>query len=260
MDPALRDFWQFHASLMEPWDGPACVTFTDGTVVGAVLGPQRITARHGGGALSTTASSSPARAACSTCRRPQIVAKGRLEPGRMFLIDTAAGRIVHRRRDQDMDSPVPIRTASGCTPGCSTSTTLPDRGRVQPNHESVVRRQIAFGYTEEDLRILLTPDGGLRGRAARLDGHRHPDGGALASARAALRLLRRTLRAGDQSAAGRDPRRGRHLDLPASWAPSRTCSSRPPRRAARSCCAGPCSTTTNSTRSSTSTTTANTRA
>ena len=63
-----RDFWQFHASLMEPWDGPACVTFTDGTVVGAVLDRNGLRP-DGGGAPSTTASSSPARAAC--LRRPQ---------------------------------------------------------------------------------------------------------------------------------------------------------------------------------------------
>ena len=117
--------------------------------------------------------------------------------------------------------------------------TLPDRARVQPNHESVVRRQIAFGYTEEDLRILLTPMAASGGRAARIDGHRHPDRGAVAAIPAALRLLRRTLRPGDQPAAGRHPRGDRHLDGRASWVPSRTCSSPPRRRVARSCCSWP---------------------
>ena len=91
--PARRAFWQFHASLMEPWDGPACVTFTDGTVVGAVLDrnglrpgrwwrtiDDRIILASESGVLDVPSA--------------EIVAKGRLEPGKMFLIDTAAGRIV----------------------------------------------------------------------------------------------------------------------------------------------------------------------
>ena len=86
----------------------------------------------------------------------QIVAKGRLEPGKMFLIDTAAGRIV---ADDEIKAEL-----AGADPygewlhaGLLDLKTLPDRVRAQPNHESVVRRQVAFGYTEEDLRILLTP-------------------------------------------------------------------------------------------------------
>ena len=150
-----RDFWQFHASLMEPWDGPACVTFTDGTVVGAVLDrnglrpgrwwrtiDDRVILASESGVLDVPSA--------------QIVAKGRLEPGKMFLIDTAAGRIVP---DDEIKAEL-----AGAHPygewlhaGLLDLTTLPDRVRAQPNHESVVRRQIAFGYTEEDLRILLTP-------------------------------------------------------------------------------------------------------
>ncbi len=155
MDPAERAFWQFHASLMEPWDGPACVTFTDGTLVGAVLDrnglrpgrwwrtlDDRIILASESGVLDVPSA--------------QIVAKGRLQPGKMFLIDTAAGRIVG---DDEFKE-----TLAGQRPygewlhsGLLDIKTLPDRARVQPNHESVVRRQIAFGYTEEDLRVLLTP-------------------------------------------------------------------------------------------------------
>ena len=155
MDPAVRAFWQFHASLMEPWDGPACVTFTDGTLVGAVLDrnglrpgrwwrtiDDRIILASESGVLDVPSA--------------QIVAKGRLQPGKMFLIDTAAGRIVP---DYEIKSEL-----AGAQPygewlhsGLLDLKTLPDRVRAQPNHDSVVRRQIAFGYTEEDLRILLTP-------------------------------------------------------------------------------------------------------
>src|SRR5437763_12257434 len=93
MDPKRRAFYQFHASLMEPWDGPACVTFTDGTLVGAVLDrnglrpgrwwrtfDDRIILASESGVLDVPSA--------------EIVAKGRLQPGKMFLIDTAQGRIV----------------------------------------------------------------------------------------------------------------------------------------------------------------------
>ncbi|AEV75066.1 glutamate synthase family protein [Mycolicibacterium rhodesiae NBB3] len=155
MGPGERAFWQFHASLMEPWDGPACVTFTDGTLVGAVLDrnglrpgrwwrtlDDRIILASESGVLDVPSA--------------QIVAKGRLQPGKMFLIDTAAGRIVS---DDEIKESLAAQEPYGewLHAGLLDIATLPDRARVQPNHESVVRRQIAFGYTEEDLRILLTP-------------------------------------------------------------------------------------------------------
>ena len=155
MDPAERAFWQYHASLMEPWDGPACVTFTDGTLVGAVLDrnglrpgrwwrtiDDRVILASESGVLDVPSS--------------QIVAKGRLQPGKMFLVDTAEGRIVS-------DDEIKERLAKQepyeewLHAGLLDVATLPERVRVQPNHESVVRRQISFGYTEEELRVLLTP-------------------------------------------------------------------------------------------------------
>jgi glutamate synthase domain-containing protein 2/glutamate synthase domain-containing protein 1/glutamate synthase domain-containing protein 3 len=150
-----RAFWQFHASLMEPWDGPACVTFTDGTLVGAVLDrnglrpgrwwrtiDDRVILASESGVLDVPSA--------------QIVAKGRLQPGKMFLIDTAAGRIVG---DDEIKQRLAEKEPYGewLHAGLLDLNTLPDRTRVQPNHDSVVRRQISFGYTEEDLRILLTP-------------------------------------------------------------------------------------------------------
>jgi glutamate synthase (NADPH) large chain len=150
-----RDFWQFHASLMEPWDGPACVTFTDGTVVGAVLDrnglrpgrwwrtiDDRVILASESGVLDVPSA--------------QIVAKGRLEPGKMFLVDTAAGRIV---ADDEIKAELAAAHPYGewLHAGLLDLKTLPDRIRTQPNHDSVVRRQVAFGYTEEELRILLTP-------------------------------------------------------------------------------------------------------
>jgi len=93
MDPARKAFYAFHSSLMEPWDGPACVTFTDGHQVGAVLDrnglrPSRFWVTDEGlvvlasevGVLDIPASS--------------VVRKGRLQPGRMFLVDIEEGRII----------------------------------------------------------------------------------------------------------------------------------------------------------------------
>ncbi len=155
MDPAERAFWQFHASLMEPWDGPACVTFTDGSLVGAVLDRNGLRPGRWWRTLDDRlilASESGVLDVPSA----QIVAKGRLQPGKMLLVDTAAGRIVG---DDEIKESLAGHEPYGewLHAGLLDIKTLADRARVQPNHETVVRRQIAFGYTEEDLRILLTP-------------------------------------------------------------------------------------------------------
>jgi glutamate synthase (NADPH) large chain len=155
ISPARRAFCQFHASIMEPWDGPACVTFTDGTVVGAVLDrnglrpgrwwrtiDDRIILASESGVLDVPSG--------------EVVAKGRLEPGRMFLIDTAAGRLIS---DDEIKDELAAEHPYGewLHAGLLDLNTLADRGRFQPNHDSVVRRQISFGYTEEDLRLMLVP-------------------------------------------------------------------------------------------------------
>ena len=155
MNPALRDFWQFHASIMEPWDGPACVTFTDGTVVGAVLDRNGLRPGRWWRTLDDRiilASESGVLAIPSA----EVVAKGRLEPGRMFLVDTAAGRIVSDDEiKHELAHAHPY--SEWLHAGLLDLASLPDRSRVQANHESVAHRQVAFGYTEEDLRILLAP-------------------------------------------------------------------------------------------------------
>ncbi|HEX6341674.1 glutamate synthase large subunit [Umezawaea sp.] len=155
MNPAQRAFYQFHASLMEPWDGPACVTFTDGTLVGAVLDRNglrparwwqtadgRVVLASETGVLDVPPS--------------QVVAKGRLQPGRMFLVDTEAGRIVD---DAEIKSGLADDHPydEWLHAGLLQLDDLADREHVVQSHESVVRRQLTFGYTEEELRILLAP-------------------------------------------------------------------------------------------------------
>ncbi len=155
MDPARRAFYQYHANLMEPWDGPACVTFTDGTLIGAVLDrnglrPGRYSVTDDG--LVVLASESgvldldPAR----------VVRKGRLQPGRMFLVDTEHGRLVS-------DDEVKAELAAArpyeewLHAGQMHLAELPEREHVVHTAKSVARRQQTFGYTQEELRIVLAP-------------------------------------------------------------------------------------------------------
>jgi glutamate synthase (NADPH/NADH) large chain len=155
MDPARRAFYQFHAALMEPWDGPACVTFTDGTLIGAVLDrnglrPGRFWVTDDG--LVVLAS----EVGVLDLDPSTVLRKGRLQPGRMFLVDTAEGRIVE-------DEEIKARLAAEhpyddwLHAGLLHLEALPEREHVTHTHESVVRRQQTFGVTDEELRMLLAP-------------------------------------------------------------------------------------------------------
>jgi glutamate synthase (NADPH/NADH) large chain len=155
MDPAKRAFYEYHASLMEPWDGPACVTFTDGTQIGAVLDrnglrPSRWWQTADGRVILAS------EVGVLDVPADQVVRKGRLQPGRMFLVDTAQGRIVEDDEiKSDLASAAPY--AEWLHAGQLQLDTLPARKHVVYSHSSVLRRQQVFGYTEEELRILLSP-------------------------------------------------------------------------------------------------------
>ena len=155
IDEARRAFYQYHACLMEPWDGPAAVAFTDGTVIGAVLDrnglrPARYWVTADG--LVVLASEvgvldiDPAR----------VVRKGRLQPGRMFLVDTAEGRIVD-------DAEVKATLAAEhpykdwLDKGLVRLSEMPRRDMLVPQHGSVVRHQRLFGFTTEELRVIVGP-------------------------------------------------------------------------------------------------------
>ncbi|WP_344562619.1 glutamate synthase large subunit [Streptomyces axinellae] len=155
MDPARRAFYQYHSTMMEPWDGPACVTFTDGTQVGAVLDrnglrPGRYWVTDDG--LVVLASEvgvldiDPAR----------VVRKGRLQPGRMFLVDTAERRIIE---DDEIKAALAAEQPyqEWLDAGLIKLADLPEREHIVHTHASVTRRQQTFGYTEEELRVLLAP-------------------------------------------------------------------------------------------------------
>ncbi|GAA1919620.1 glutamate synthase large subunit [Streptomyces sodiiphilus] len=155
MDPARRAFYQYHSTLMEPWDGPACVTFTDGVQVGAVLDrnglrPGRYWVTDDGLVVLSS------EVGVLDIEPARVVRKGRLQPGRMFLVDTAEHRIVE---DDEIKAGLAAERPYGewLEAGLIELADLPDREHIVHTHASVTRRQQTFGYTEEELRILLTP-------------------------------------------------------------------------------------------------------
>ncbi|ROP29151.1 glutamate synthase (NADH) large subunit [Couchioplanes caeruleus] len=155
MDPARRAFYRFHASLMEPWDGPASVAFTDGTVIGAVLDRNGLRPGrwwHTSDGLVVLGS----EAGVLDLDPATVVAKGRLQPGRMFLVDTASGRIVH---DDEIKAELAAEKPydEWLHAGLIDLRDLPPREHVIYTHDSVMRRQQVFGYTEEELKILVAP-------------------------------------------------------------------------------------------------------
>ena len=155
MDPKRRAFYEFHASLMEPWDGPACVVFTDGNQIGAVLDrnglrPGRYWVTDDG--LVVLAS----EAGVLDLDQSTIIRKGRLEPGKMFLLDLDSHRIVEDAEIKDaLASAHPYD--EWLYSGLIRFDDLPDLEHIVHTHASVARRQQVFGYTEEELRILVTP-------------------------------------------------------------------------------------------------------
>ena len=150
-----RDFYEFHASLMEPWDGPASIAFTDGTVIGAVLDrnglrPSRFWVTDDG--LVVVAS----EVGVLDLDQATVTQKGRLQPGKMFLVDTNQGRIVG---DEEIKNTLAAEHPyeQWLQEGLLHLDDLPERFLLTPQHSSVVKRQRTFGYTEEELKILLSP-------------------------------------------------------------------------------------------------------
>ncbi|MDQ5972848.1 MAG: glutamate synthase large chain [Actinomycetota bacterium] len=155
MDPARRAFYEFHATFMEPWDGPANICFSDGTRIGAVLDrnglrPGRFWVTDEG--LVVLAS----EAGVLDIHPASIVRKGRLQPGLMFLVDTAEGRIIE---DDEVKAELAAQApyAEWLHAGLIHLDALPEREHIVHTPQSVARRQQTFGYTEEELRIILEP-------------------------------------------------------------------------------------------------------
>lgn len=155
MDAKRRAFYEFHSALMEPWDGPAAVVFTDGSQIGAVLDrnglrPSRYWVTDDG--LVVLAS----EVGVLDLDPASVVRKGRLQPGRMFLVDTDEHRIIE---DEEVKAELAAEHPydEWLHAGLIHLNDIPEREHIVHTHASVTRRQQVFGYTEEELRVLLTP-------------------------------------------------------------------------------------------------------
>ncbi len=157
MSDERRAFYKYHASLMEPWDGPASIAFTDGEVIGAVLDrnglrPSRYWVTEDGMVVMAS------EVGVVEIDQSTIIEKGRLQPGRMFFIDTTEGRII---RDDEIKA-----TLSSARPygewlqrNLIDIADLPQRETVRTDEGSLVQQQQVFGYTHEELKLLLAPMG-----------------------------------------------------------------------------------------------------
>ncbi|MGN6792758.1 MAG: glutamate synthase large subunit [Streptosporangiaceae bacterium] len=155
MGRELRAFYRFHASLMEPWDGPALIAFTDGTLAGAVLDrnglrPGRYWVKRDG--LVVLAS----EVGVLDIEPSHIVRKGRLQPGKVFLVDTAAGRII---TDEEVKAELAAQHPydDWLHAGLLHLDDLPDRHRELPDGQALATQQRLFGYTEEERQVILAP-------------------------------------------------------------------------------------------------------
>ncbi len=158
MDEDKRAFYEYHASLMEPWDGPAAIAFTDGRVIGATLDRNGL---RPGRYIVTKDDLVVLASEAGVIEVPaeDVRKKGRLQPGRMFLVDTVAQRIIS---DSEIKKQLAGRQpyAEWLKQEQVTMDMLPEPPRViASNPETLLRRQRASGYSEEDLRILLAPMG-----------------------------------------------------------------------------------------------------
>ncbi|PZP16847.1 MAG: glutamate synthase large subunit [Brachybacterium faecium] len=155
MDPDLRAFYEFHACLQEPWDGPAALMATDGTLACATLdrnGLRPLRWWLGNDGLVLVGS----EAGMIPMDPADVAARGRVAPGDMFCLDLSAGRIVPAqevREDVVGQHPWGRWLAEQKV----HVTELPEREHVDHSRASVTRRQQTFGYTEEELRILIAP-------------------------------------------------------------------------------------------------------
>src|SRR5262245_34779864 len=155
MSPERKAFYEYHAALMEPWDGPASIAFTDGTVVGAVLDrnglrPSRYYVTKGDLVIMAS------EVGVLDVPPEDVLVKERLHPGKIFLVDTAQGRIVS---DEEIKQSLAVQHPyrKWLDAHLVSIDDLPAGPVEQPEHETVFRRQQAFGYTQEDVRWLIAP-------------------------------------------------------------------------------------------------------
>ena len=151
-----RGFYEYHAAMMEPWDGPAAVCFTDGKLIGATLDRNGLRpCRYQ--VMTDDVVVLASEAGVLPVEAKKIRQKGRLQPGRMFLVDTVQGRIID---DEEIKGEIVGRKPyrSWVTEYRVSLDELPEPLNVpQPDHQTLRQRQQVFGYTVEELKMVITP-------------------------------------------------------------------------------------------------------
>ncbi len=204
MDEKRRAFYEYHAAMMEPWDGPAAIAFTDGRQIGATLDRNGLRpARY----LVTSDDRIVMASEMGVLKIPedQIVTKWRLQPGKMLLVDLEQGRLIP---DDEIKAELakshPYQEwLNGSQIVLEELPEAPTKG--MRSNLPLLDRQQAFGYSQEDVTILMAPMASTGEEARGLDGQRHADLGAVGQGQAAVHLLQAELRAGDEPADRPDP-------------------------------------------------------
>ena len=210
MDERRKAFYEYHAAMLEPWDGPASIVFTDGRQIGATLDrnglrPSRYCVTDDDLVIMASESG------VLPVPENKIVRKWRLQPGKMFLIDLEQGRMID---DEELKA-----TLANSKPYKQWIENLRIKlddlsdtsGTIPHSDVELLDRQQAFGYTQEDIKFLMSPDGAGRRRGHRLHGQRQPAGRAVVQEQAAVQLLQAAVRPGDQPADRPDPRSDRDV-------------------------------------------------
>ena len=159
MDPARKAFYEYHAAIMEPWDGPASISFTDGKMVGATLDRNGLRpSRYW--VLDDDTIIMASEAGVLDVDQAKVVTKGRLQPGRMFIVDMEQGRIIP---DEEVKASVcaaqPYQEWLDDYKLHVDVLDHPIRTYRPYEENALLKRQVAFGYTSEDLRMILAPMG-----------------------------------------------------------------------------------------------------
>ncbi len=156
MSQEKKDFYEYHANLMEPWDGPASITFTDGKIVGATLDrnglrPSRFIVTNDDMVVMAS------EVGVLDIDQSKVITKGRLQPGKMFVVDLEQGRIIS---DEELKKDICTSQPYGkwIKENKVRLVDLPEPGgsfhRYDPS--TLLKRQVSFGYTSEDLRMVLS--------------------------------------------------------------------------------------------------------
>ena len=155
MDAPRKAFYRYHSSLMEPWDGPASIAFSDGTVIGAVLDrnglrPSRYWVTDDDLVIMAS------EVGVLDVPQHKVVKKGRLEPGKVFLVDTSQGRMIP---DEEIKATLAAELPyqDWLDDGLVHLDDLPSQFALVPVHATAVHEQRLFGYTQEDLRLIIAP-------------------------------------------------------------------------------------------------------